>query len=167
MRNEDEQELPEFRSGERGPHEPMLRAGETTPPKHYTENTLLGAMETAGKLVDDEQLKEAVKAKGLGTPATRAAIIETLLQRGYIVRDKKTLTATDLGRYLVAIVHDRLLKSAELTGPWTGLREIEDGRLDPATVHAQDGPVYRQPNPPSDAFAVDESKLGECPRCGP
>src|SRR5207247_293071 len=74
-KNEDEQELPEFRGGERGPHEPLLRAGETTPPKHYTENTLLGAMETAGKLVDDEQLKEALKARGLGTPATRAAII--------------------------------------------------------------------------------------------
>ena len=122
--------------------------GETTPPKHYTENTLLGAMETAGKLVDDEQLKEALKAKGLGTPATRAAIIETLLQRGYIARDKKTLTATDLGRYLVAIVQDRHLKSAELTGEWEAkLREIEHGRLDPRRFMARDRPVHRRPDP--------------------
>ena len=166
-RNEDEQELPEFRPGERGPHEPLLRAGETTPPKHYTENTLLGAMETAGKLVDDEQLKEALKAKGLGTPATRAAIIETLLQRGYIARDKKTLTATDLGRYRVAIVHDRLLKSAELTGEWEAkLREIEHGRLDPRRFMREivqyTGDLIRS----GDTSAVDESKLGECPRCG-
>ena len=96
----DEQELPEFRPGESGPHEPFVRRGETTPPKPYTEDSLLGAMETAGKLVDDEQLKEALKERGLGTPATRAAIIETLLDRGYIARDKKTLAATDLGRYL-------------------------------------------------------------------
>ena len=89
-------------------------------------------METAGKLVDDEQLKEALKERGLGTPATRAAIIETLLTRGYITRDKKTLAATDTGRYLVAIVQDRGLKSPELTGEWEAkLREIERGRLDP------------------------------------
>ena len=88
-------------------------------------------METAGKLVDDEQLKEALKERGLGTPATRASIIETLLDRGYIVRDKKTLAATDLGRYLIALVQDRGLKSPELTGEWEAkLREIERGRLD-------------------------------------
>src|SRR5581483_1258290 len=97
---EEDQELPEFRPGETGPHEPFVRRGETSPPKSYTEGSLLGAMETAGKLVDEEHLKEALKERGLGTPATRAAIIETLLDRGYIVRDKKTLTATDLGRYL-------------------------------------------------------------------
>ncbi len=126
--NEDEQELPEFRPGESGPHEPLLRAGETTPPKHFTESALLGAMETAGKLVTDEQLKEALKERGLGTPATRAAIIETLLQRGYIARTQKTLTATDLGRYLVALIQDRALKSAELTGEWEAkLRAIESG----------------------------------------
>ncbi len=166
-KNEDDQELPEFRPGERGPHEPFLKAGETTPPKHFTENTLLGAMETAGKLVDDEQLKEALKAKGLGTPATRAAIIETLLQRGYIARDKKTLTATDLGRYLVAIVHDRLLKSAELTGEWEAkLREIEHGRLDPrrfmSAIVQYTGDLIRS----GESSVIDESKLGDCPRCG-
>ena len=86
--------------------------------------------------------RRRLKAKGLGTPATRAAIIETLLQRGYIARDKKTLTATDLGRYLVAIVHDRLLKSAELTGEWEAkLREIEHGRLDPRRFMARSSSI--------------------------
>ena len=113
---DEDQDLPEFRPGESGPHEPFVRRGETTPPKAFTENTLLGAMETAGRLVEEEQLKEALKERGLGTPATRAAIIETLLDRGYITRDKKTLAATDLGRYLIAIVRDRALKSPELTG---------------------------------------------------
>lgn len=128
----DEQDLPEFRSGESGPHEPFVRRGETTPPKPFTESTLLGAMETAGKLVTDEQLKEALKERGLGTPATRAAIIETLLARGYIVRMKKALAATDLGRYLVALVQDRALKSPELTGEWEAkLKEVERGQLDP------------------------------------
>jgi DNA topoisomerase III len=94
---EDEQDLPEFCPGESGPHEPTIRRGETAPPKACTEASLLGAMETAGKLVEDEQLKEVLKEKGLGTPATRAAIIETLLERGYITREKKTLLATDLG----------------------------------------------------------------------
>ena len=125
-KKDDEQELPEFRPGESGPHEPTVRRGETAPPKAYTEASLLGAMETAGKLVEDEQLKEVLKEKGLGTPATRAAIIETLLERGYITREKKTLLATDLGRYLVALVQDRGLKSPELTGEWEAkLREVD------------------------------------------
>ncbi len=128
----DEQELPEFRPGESGPHEPFVKKGETIPPRPYTEASLLGAMETAGKLVDDETLKEALKERGLGTPATRAAIIETLLDRGYITREKKILTATDAGRFLVALVGDRGLKSPELTGEWEAkLREIERGRLAP------------------------------------
>src|SRR5262249_11006148 len=135
---EEEQELPDFRPGESGPHEPSIRKGETAPPKPYTEGTLLGAMETAGKLVDDEQLKEALKERGLGTPATRAAIIETLLARGYIAREKKSLGATDLGRYLVALVRDRGLKSPELTGEWEAkLREIERGRMDPGQFLAE------------------------------
>ena len=165
--NEDEQDLPEFVPGERGPHEPFLRAGETTPPKHYTENTLLGAMETAGRLVDDEQLKEALKEKGLGTPATRAAIIEILLRRGYIARDKKTLTATDLGRYLIAIVQDRHLKSAELTGEWEAkLREIERGRIDPRQFMGEIAQYTTALIHSGDSSAPDESKLGDCPRCG-
>jgi DNA topoisomerase-3 len=164
---EDEQDLPEFRPGESGPHEPAVRRGETSPPKPYTESSLLGAMETAGRLVDDEQLKEALKERGLGTPATRAAIIETLLDRGYITRDKKILTATDLGRYLVALVQDWALKSPELTGEWEAkLREVERGRLDPGRFMAEivryTGEVIRSGDP----AAVDETRLGDCPRCG-
>jgi DNA topoisomerase-3 len=164
---EDDQELPEFRPGETGPHEPFVRRGETTPPKSYTENTLLGAMETAGKLVEEEALKEALKERGLGTPATRAAIIETLLDRGYITRDKKSLAATDLGRYLIAIVQDRALKSPELTGDWEAkLRQVERGQLDRREFMAEivryTGEVIRS----GDAAAVDPGRLGECPRCG-
>jgi DNA topoisomerase-3 len=163
----DEQELPEFRPGESGPHEPFLKKGETTPPKPYTESALLGAMETAGKLVTDEALKEALKERGLGTPATRAAIIETLLARGYVTRDQKALVATDAGRYLVALVRDRGLKSAELTGEWEAkLREIERGRLDAGQFLAEivryTGRIIRS----SEEAAVDEGRLGECPRCG-
>ncbi|MEO6810967.1 MAG: DNA topoisomerase 3 [Isosphaeraceae bacterium] len=164
---DDEQDLPEFQIGETGPHEPIVRQGETAPPKPYTEATLLGAMETAGKLVDDEALKEALKQHGLGTPATRASIIETLLKRGYIARDKKTLAATDLGRYLIALVRDPALKSPELTGDWEAkLREIERGSLDPAHFMAEiatyTGGVIRSGN----ASQVDPDRLGDCPRCG-
>ena len=162
-KKDDEQDLPEFRAGESGPHEPFVRRGETTPPKPFTESTLLGAMETAGKLVTDEQLKE----RGLGTPATRAAIIETLLARGYIVRVKKSLAATDLGRYLVALVRDRALKSPELTGEWEAkLKEVERGQLDPRQFMAEivqyTGDVIRS----GDGVAVDPTRLGDCPRCG-
>ncbi len=164
---EEDQELPEFRPGESGPHEPFVRRGETTPPKPYTEGSLLGAMETAGKLVDEEHLKEALKERGLGTPATRASIIETLLDRGYIVRDKKTLAATDLGRYLVAIVRDRGLKSPELTGDWEAkLRQVERGELAPRAFMAEivryTGDVIRS----DEAAAIDPGRLGDCPRCG-
>jgi len=166
-KSDEEQDLPEFRPGETGPHEPFVRRGETTPPKPYTEGSLLGAMETAGKFVDDEQLKEALKERGLGTPATRAAVIETLLARGYIARDKKTLNATDLGRYLVAVVRDRGLKSPELTGEWEAkLREVERGRLDPRRFMGEivryTGEVVRA----GDDAAVDPNRLGDCPRCG-
>ncbi len=163
----DEQELPEFRPDETGPHEPFVKKGETTPPKPYTEAGLLGAMETAGKLVDDELLKEALKEKGLGTPATRASIIETLLGRGYIVREKKSLTATDAGRFLIALIPDRGLKSPELTGEWEAkLREIERGHLDAEQFMAEiiryAGEIIRT----AAETGVDETRLGECPRCG-
>jgi DNA topoisomerase-3 len=164
---EDEQQLPEFKAGESGPHEPSVRRGETTPPKPFTEGTLLGAMETAGKLVIEEEFKEALKERGLGTPATRAAIIETLLERGYIVREKKALVATDLGRYLVALVRERRLKSPELTGEWESkLREIERGNLDPrqfmGEIARYTGDIIRAGG---DA-AVDPTRLGTCLRCG-
>src|SRR5262245_19765519 len=164
---EEEQELPEFRPGESGPHEPSIRKGETAPPKPYTEATLLGAMETAGKLVDDEELKEALKERGLGTPATRAAIIETLLARGYVTREKKALVATDLGRYLVALVRDRGLKSPELTGEWEAkLREIERGLTDPRQFLAEIVRYTGEIVQPDDGHRVDQGRLGDCPRCG-
>ncbi|HMB02279.1 MAG TPA: DNA topoisomerase, partial [Isosphaeraceae bacterium] len=166
-KGDDEQDLPEFRPGEGGPHEPFVRRGETTPAKPYTEGTLLGAMETAGKLVEDEQLKEALKERGLGTPATRAAIIETLLGRGYIIRSGKALAATDLGRYLVALVQDRGLKSPELTGEWEAkLREIERGRLDPRQFMREIARYTGAVVCSSDAAALDATRLGDCPRCG-
>ena len=165
---EDEQQpLPAFTSGESGPHEPLIKQGETSPPHHFTENTLLGAMETAGKLVEDDQLKEALKSKGLGTPATRAAIIETLLKRRYIKRDKKNLLATDLGRYLVAIVRDVDLKSPELTGQWEAkLRDIEAGRLAPERFMEEISQYTARIIRDAEAEQVDEHSWGSCPRCG-
>jgi DNA topoisomerase-3 len=166
-KDDETQEMPAFQAGESGSHEPFVRRGETSPPKPFTEDSLLGAMETAGKLVDDEQLREALKERGLGTPATRASIIETLLTRGYIVRDNKTLSSTDPGRYLIAVIRDRGLKSPELTGEWEArLREIERGQLDPrrfmAEIARYTGEVVR----PGDPSAIDSSRFGECPRCG-
>ncbi|MAF09151.1 DNA topoisomerase III [Candidatus Poribacteria bacterium] len=165
--NQDEQELPRFTPGESGPHEPFVRKGETKPPPAFTENSLLGAMETAGKFVDEEELKEALKEKGLGTPATRADIIETLLKRGYVGRAGKTLSATDLGRYLIALIHEPSLKSPELTGEWEGrLREMEGGRWDPARFQ-QDVVDYTRRIVGSGADApVDDGRLGDCPKCG-
>jgi len=166
-KKEEDQELPEFRPGESGPHDPLVRRGETTPPKPYTEGSLLGAMETAGKLVEEELLKEALKERGLGTPATRASIIETLLDRGYITRDKKSLAATDLGRYLVAIVRNRSLKSPELTGDWEAkLRQVERGGLDPGEFMAEIVRYTRDVIRSDDTAAVDPGRLGDCPRCG-
>ena len=164
---DDQQPLPAFTPGESGPHEPLIKQGETSPPRHFTENTLLGAMETAGKFVDDEQLKEALKAKGLGTPATRAAIIETLLRRRYIQRDKKKLLATDLGRYLVAIVGDVDLKSPELTGQWEAkLRDIEAGRLAPERFMEEIARYIARIVREAEVERIDEHNWGSCPRCG-
>ena len=166
-RNDDQQPLPAFRPGESGPHEPLIKQGETSPPRHFTENTLLGAMETAGKLVDDDQLKEALKSKGLGTPATRAAIIETLLKRRYIRREKKILLGTDLGRYLVAIVGDVDLKSPELTGQWEAkLRDIEAGRLTPERFMEEIAKYTARIVRETDVGRIDEHGWGSCPRCG-
>lgn len=164
---EEQQTLPEFRVGETGPHEPRVRRGETTPPRHFTENTLLAAMETAGKLVDDEQLKEALKERGLGTPATRAAIIETLLKRGYIERSKKQVLATDLGRYLIALVRNRDLKSPELTGQWEEkLRRIDAGTLPPERFMQDIESFAIQVIAADRDRGVDQERWGLCPRCG-
>ena len=120
--------LPAFKKGESGPHEPQLQEKTTTPPKFYTEATLLRAMETAGKTVDNEELRDAMKENGIGRPSTRAAIIEKLFQRKYIVREKKNIKATEVGINLIHTIISPLLKSAELTGLWEKkLREIERG----------------------------------------
>ena len=125
---EEQKSLPAFVQGESGPHEPQLQEKTTTPPKYYTEATLLRAMETAGKTVDNEELRDAMKENGIGRPSTRAAIIEKLFQRKYIVRDKKNIHATELGINLIQTIISPLLKSAELTGLWEKkLREIERG----------------------------------------
>ena len=120
--------LPSFTKGESGPHEPVLKEKTTTPPKYYTEATLLRAMETAGKTVENDELREAMKENGIGRPSTRAAIIEKLYQRKYIVKQGKSLRATETGINLIHTIISPLLKSAELTGLWEKkLREIERG----------------------------------------
>ena len=125
---EEQKVLPSFRKGESGPHEPQLQEKTTTPPKYYTEATLLRAMETAGKTVEDEELRDAMKENGIGRPSTRAAIIEKLFQRKYIIREKKNIKATEVGINLIHTIISPLLKSAELTGRWEQkLRAIERG----------------------------------------
>ncbi|KJF43789.1 type IA DNA topoisomerase [Draconibacterium sediminis] len=120
--------LPAFEKGEHGPHEPSFTEKETKPPRYYTEASLLRAMETAGKNVDDDELRDLMKANGIGRPSTRAAIIETLFRRKYIERQKKQIHPTKMGIQLIDTIQNELLKSAELTGQWEKrLREIEQG----------------------------------------
>ena len=120
--------LPRFTIGESGNHQPELTQKMTTPPKRYTEATLLQAMETAGKFVEDETLREAMKENGIGRPSSRAGIIETLLKRLYIRREKKNLISNPTGRDLIKIIEAKMLKSPELTGQWEKkLRDIEKG----------------------------------------
>ncbi len=126
----DNNAMPQFTQGESGPHEPSLLKKTTQPPKYYTEGTLLRAMETAGKLVDDEELRDAMKENGIGRPSTRAAIIETLFKRHYIKKERKSLLATPAGCQLIDTIHEELLKSAKLTGLWENkLRKIERGEF--------------------------------------
>jgi DNA topoisomerase-3 len=129
---EDEENLmPIFEAGESGPHEPKLETKKTSPPKPYTEATLLRAMETAGKQVDDEELRELLKDNGIGRPSTRANIIETLFRRKYIERRKKNIFPTEKGVHLIDTIPNELLKSAELTGDWEKkLRLIEKQQYD-------------------------------------
>ena len=123
---DDDAILPIFEIGESGPHEPSVVKKTTQPPKYYTEGTLLRAMETAGKLVDDEELREAMKENGIGRPSTRAAIIETLFKRRYIRKERKSIKATEAGMALIDTIKVELLKSAKLTGMWENkLRKIE------------------------------------------
>ncbi len=129
----DDSILPPFAVGESNPHEPSLLKKATQPPKYYTEGTLLRAMESAGKTVDDEVLREAMKENGIGRPSTRANIIETLFKRRYIYRKKKNIIASPAGIQLIATINEELLKSAKLTGIWENrLRRIERGEYSPA-----------------------------------
>ena len=126
--SDDQRIMPPFTVGESGPHKPSLAKKTTQPPKYYTEGTLLRAMESAGKTVDDEDLREAMKENGIGRPSTRAAIIETLFKRRYISRERKNIMATQAGIDLIATIQEELLKSAKLTGIWENkLRRIERG----------------------------------------
>lgn len=129
---DEERTLPSFVNGESGPHTPELAEKWTQPPKPYTEATLLRAMETAGKFVDNDELRDALKENGIGRPSTRAAIIETLYKRNYIKKERKSLYPTRMAMNLVDLIHEELLKSAELTGIWEKhLREIERGSYQP------------------------------------
>ena len=127
----DEKTLPTFIKGEQGAHTPTLTEKQPVPPKYYTDASLLRAMETAGKLVDDEELRAALKENGIGRPSSRAGIIETLFKRNYIRRQRKNLIATDTGIALIDTIHEKLLTSAELTGIWEKkLRDIEHKKYD-------------------------------------
>ncbi|MGY5354577.1 DNA topoisomerase 3 [Wenyingzhuangia sp. IMCC45467] len=133
-KTEEENIMPTFVKGESGPHEPSFLEKETKPPKQYTEATLLRAMETAGKQVKDDELRDLMKENGIGRPSTRASIIETLFKRTYIERNKKQILPTSTGIQLIATIQNRLLKSARLTGEWEKqLKDIEKGTYNAGT----------------------------------
>jgi DNA topoisomerase-3 len=135
---EEEKLMPVFEEGESGPHEPFIHQGKTSPPKYYTEATLLRAMESAGKQVDDEEMRELMKDNGIGRPSTRANIIETLFRRKYIEKKRKNLVATLTGMNLIDTIQNEVLKSAELTGDWEKkLRQIEKGEYDAEVFKAE------------------------------
>jgi DNA topoisomerase-3 len=158
--------LPKFVQGETGPHQPSINQGKTTPPKAYNEASLLGMMESAGKTCDDEELKEALKEKGLGTPATRASIIEVLIKRNYIQRQKKLLLSTESGRHLISIIADERLKSAAMTGEWEGkLKKMEHNAYDPDQFMAEIIQFTKKITDESTKPLYDDSKLGDCPLC--
>ncbi len=158
--------LPNFVQGETGPQQPSINQGKTTPPKPYNEASLLSIMESAGKTCDDEQLKEALKEKGLGTPATRASIIEVLIKRNYIQRQKKTLISTESGRHLISIIADDRLKSAAMTGEWEAkLKKIEHNDYDPDQFMVEIIRFTQKIKDESDKPLYDQSRLGDCPLC--
>lgn len=137
--------LPPFTEGESGPHAPFLAKKTSQPPKYYTEGTLLRAMETAGRTVDDEELRDAMKENGIGRPSTRAAIIETLFRRRYIYRERKNILATQAGIDLIATIQEELLKSAKLTGLWENkLRRIERGEYSAGHFVAEISQLMRE-----------------------
>lgn len=161
----EEKILPNFTIGESGPHDPFLKETWTTAPKPYTEATLLRAMETAGKFVDSDELREAMKENGIGRPSTRAAIIETLFKRNYIRKERKSLYPTQTGKELIATIQNELLKSAELTGLWENkLRKIEKGQysakefLDELKVMTSDLV--------DSVLKMKDADMLTCPHCG-
>ena len=165
--------LPAVSPGEEAPlMEARLHAGQTVPPKRYSESSLLGAMETAGKELDDDELREAMKERGLGTPATRASVIELLISREYIARDRKALVSTELGRELISALPDPTLKSAELTGKWeAALLRVQQGRLPRAAFMAKIKQFTESAcrNIVAADVAVSaptREVLGACPFCG-
>ncbi|MGZ8096145.1 MAG: DNA topoisomerase 3 [Methylosarcina sp.] len=163
----DQKNLPRFEPGESGPHQPSVTQGKTTPPKHFTEAALLSMMELAGKTCDDEELREALKEKGLGTPATRASIIETLIKRNYLQRQKKTLLSTEAGRHLISLIADERLKSAAMTGEWESkLKKIERNDYDPDQFMSEIVAFTRRMTEVGIQPEVDETRLGDCPLCG-
>ena len=165
---EESQNLPEFNVGESGPHEPLIHQGMTRPPNPYTEASILGAMETCGKDIDDEALKEAMKDKGLGTPATRASIIEILVNRNYIIKSKNQLRATPKGEEIIACLGEHVLTSAEMTGEWESkLKQIERGEL-AATQFMQEVRelTCSVTGKGSSDTDTENSFLGLCPLCG-
>ncbi|SFG32635.1 DNA topoisomerase 3 [Prevotella sp. KH2C16] len=191
---DEERTLPSFIVGETGPHTPTLTEKWTTPPKYYTEATLLRAMETAGKFVEDEELRAALKENGIGRPSSRAGIIETLFKRRYIRRERKNLLATPTGIELIDTIHERLLTSCELTGIWEKkLRDIEHKTYDPQQfineLKEQIGNIVtdvlsdnsnrrvattteadlkkRSPRKQAPRLKADDTLIGKpCPKCG-
>ena len=163
--NSDESKvLPPFTLGESGPHEPLLQKKTTQPPKQYTEGTLLRAMESAGKTVDDEALREAMKENGIGRPSTRAAIIETLFKRGYIMRQRKNIIPTQAGLDLIDTINEPLIKSAQLTGIWEnspGAHRPSDGKKE---AKEPDSPAEKAPRKRAPAIKSLEAIV--CPECG-
>ena len=164
--NESAQVLPDFQVDERNPHEPKLVVGKTSAPKRFNEASLLQLMETAGKIVTDEALKEALKEKGVGTPATRASIIEVLISRNYVERRKKNLISTDSGRALISLVQDERLKSPELTGDWEfRLKQMERGEYEPLVFMEEVTAYTREILQCKADTTIDLTNLGPCQCC--
>lgn len=161
----EEKILPNFTIGESGPHEPFLKETWTTAPKPYTEATLLRAMETAGKFVDSDELREAMKENGIGRPSTRAAIIETLFKRNYIRKERKRLYPTQTGKELIATIQNELLKSAELTGLWENkLRKIEKGQY--SAKEFLDELKAMTSDLVDSVLKMKDADMLSCPHCG-
>ncbi len=164
--DDSKQTLPEFGEGESNPHTPELVVGKTSAPKRFNEASLLALMETAGKIVTDETLKEALKEKGVGTPATRASIIEVLITRQYVERRRKALISTDSGRALISLVQDERLKSPELTGDWEfRLKQMERGAYEPTKFMAEVAAYTREILQNKAEATIDLTNLGPCPKC--